>query len=75
VRASRPGRNRAEAPLVDSGGQAGTWRFTLAAGAVAPGSLRVLAGEAAALGADTVAFRLRGRPGERVVFTFDVESP
>lgn len=71
---SRPGRNRVEATLVDGSGQAGTWRFTLAAGPVAPGSLHVLAGEPAVLGADTVAFRLRGRPGERIVFTFEVES-
>jgi hypothetical protein len=32
----------------------------------------VVAGEAAQAGAATVVFRLRGRPGERVVFTFEV---
>jgi hypothetical protein len=68
-----PGRNRVEATLVDATGREGTWRFAPAAGTVSSGSLRILAGEVAALGADAVAFRLRGRPGERVVFTFDAE--
>jgi hypothetical protein len=71
--ASRAGGNRVEATLVDGNGQGGRWRFTAATGAVVPGSLRVLAGEPLVLGADTVAFRLTGRPGERIVFTFDVE--
>jgi hypothetical protein len=73
VLAAHPGRNRIEATLVDARGQEGTWRFAPAAGTVASGGLRVLAGEVAALGADAVAFRLHGRPGERVVFTFELE--
>jgi hypothetical protein len=68
----RAGRNTVEAVLVQGDG-AGTWRFTLAAGAIRPGSLRVVAGDAVGIGAETVAFRLRGRPGERAVFAFDAE--
>jgi hypothetical protein len=69
---ARPGHNRLEAVLVE-GGQPGTWRFTLAGGTIQPGSLRVLAGEAVAVGPETVVFRLRGRPSERVVFAFERE--
>jgi hypothetical protein len=69
---ARPGPNRLEALLVE-GGRPGTWRFSLAAGRIRPGSLRVLAGEAAAAGPLGVAFRLQGRPGERVVLAFDAE--
>jgi hypothetical protein len=67
---ARPGRNRLEAVLVE-GERPGTWRFTLASGEIRPGTLRVLAGEATAIGPLAVAFRLRGRSGERVVFVFD----
>jgi hypothetical protein len=69
---ARPGRNRVEAVLVE-GGRPGTWRFTLASGAIRPGGLRVVAGEAVAVGPETVHFRLQGRPGERAVFSFDAE--
>ena len=49
----------------------GTWRFDLrATDAIQPGSLRVISGEAAELGATSVVFRLRGTPGERLAFTF-----
>ncbi len=52
----------------------GTWRFAL--GAI-PGlradSLRVVAGDVLQAAADAVVFRLQGRPGERVVFSFEVE--
>jgi hypothetical protein len=61
-------RNRVEATLV-AGRGAGTWAFRLPEGA-RPGSLRVVAGEVVAVGPAAVTFRLRGRPGERVVFTF-----
>jgi hypothetical protein len=67
---ARAGRNVVEAVLVEGGGP-GSWRFTLASGAIRPGSLRVVAGEAVAAGPETLAFRLRGRPGERLVFTFE----
>jgi hypothetical protein len=67
-----PGRHRFEATLVDSSGRPGAWRFDLGALGVVPGSLRVVAGEAAVTASAAVAFRLRGKPGERVVFTVDV---
>jgi hypothetical protein len=38
-----------------------------------PESLRVIAGEVSRVGGADLAFRLRGRPGERVVFSFRVE--
>jgi hypothetical protein len=69
---ARPGPNRLEALLV-VGERAGTWGFTLASGEIRPGSLRVLAGEAAATGGSSVVFRLHGRPGERAVVAFDVD--
>jgi len=69
---ARPGRNRLEAVLVE-GARPGRWRFTLAGGGIRAGSVRVLAGEAVAVGPEMVAFRLRGLPGERVVFGFDRE--
>jgi hypothetical protein len=67
-----PGPHRFEAILVDAQGEAGLWRFHLATLGVAPGSVRVVAGDVAELGPDQVAFRLAGQPGERVVFTFSV---
>ncbi len=70
----RPGRNPLEAVLVEGSGP-GTWRFTLASGPIHAGSLRVLAGDVMAVGPETVAFRLRGRAGERLVFAFDAEDP
>jgi hypothetical protein len=70
---ARPGRNRVEAMLVSGGGEAGVWRFTLASGGVRAGSLRAVAGQVVAVGPAVVAFRLQGRTGERVVFTFDLE--
>jgi hypothetical protein len=63
------GVHRVEALLVSAAGRPGTWRFQLPAAAQA-GSLRVVAGDVAAIAADTVTFRLAGRPGERLVFTF-----
>jgi hypothetical protein len=63
------GPGRVEALIVTAAGRPGTWRFQLPAGAK-PGSLRVVAGDVAAITADSVTFRLAGGPGERVVFTF-----
>ena len=71
---ARPGPNRIEAVLVE-GGQAGTWRFALAAGSIRPGSLRAIAGEVVAMGPEAATFRLRGRTGERLVFVFDADQP
>ena len=63
------GVNRVEATLVEAGGKPGLWRFELGESA-APGSLRVIAGQVTLITADSVVFRLSGRSGERVVFTF-----
>ena len=40
-----------------------------------PETLRVVAGEVVQLAADSVTFRLQGRPGERVVFAFRAGAP
>jgi hypothetical protein len=67
----KAGENRVEATLVQSTGQSGLWRFDLSGErAFTPGSLRVIAGQVALITGDTVAFQMKGRPGERVVFTF-----
>lgn len=52
---------------------AGLWRVDLTTLGLAPGSLRVVAGEVAQFGAAQLAFQMAGVPGERVVFTFGVE--
>jgi len=70
--AAGPGTHRFEATLVDASGRPGAWRFDLSALGAVPGSLRVVAGEAAVAGSAAVVFRLRGKPGERVVFSVDV---
>jgi hypothetical protein len=67
-----PGAHRFEATLVDGPGRPGTWRFDLSALGLSPGSLRIVAGEALQAGPANVVFRLRGKSGERVVFTFEV---
>ena len=61
------GPHRFEGTLTSGGGQPGVWRFRFQ-GALRPGSLRVRAGEAASVSSDTIVFRLRGAPGERIVF-------
>jgi uncharacterized repeat protein (TIGR02543 family) len=64
------GENRLEAQLV-GGGKAGTWRFDLSGiPGLERGSLRVLAGDATAIGPDAVVFRLAGREGERIEVAF-----
>jgi hypothetical protein len=72
--AAGPGTHRFEATLVDAAGRPGAWRFDLSALGAVPGSLRVVAGEAAVAGSAAVVFRLRGKPGERVVFSVDVDA-
>ena len=70
----RTGVNRVEAVLVRGAGRPGTWRFDFSGQAVVkPGSLRVVAGTVALITGDAVVFRLQGKPGERVVFTFEVD--
>jgi hypothetical protein len=67
----RRGMNRVEAQVVEASGQPGMWRFDLGTtGTLEAGSLRVIAGEVALLTENSVVFRLKGRPGERIVFSF-----
>jgi len=67
------GENRVEATLVEAR-SGGTWRFDLGAlPGFRPETLRVVAGDVVRLAADSVTFRLQGRPGERVVFAFRSE--
>jgi hypothetical protein len=63
------GENRIEATVVRAAGKAGQWRFDLA-GAVRPGSLRVVAGDVVLVTDSEIVFRLQGKTGERVVFAF-----
>jgi hypothetical protein len=66
------GQNHVEATLVEGRGKAGLWRFDfMGSRAIAPGSIRVLAGDVASVAASSVTFRLNGIPGERIAFTFD----
>jgi len=68
----RPGDNRVEAMLVEGRGP-GMWRFELGSiRGFRPESLRVVAGDAVQASGETVAFRLLGRPGERLVFGFRI---
>ena len=69
----KKGENRIEATLVEAR-SGGTWRFELGAlPGLRPDTLRVVAGDVVHLAADSVTFRLQGRPGERVVFAFRAE--
>ena len=71
----RPGANRVEAALVRGGGRPGTWRFDFSGqAAFKPGSLRVVAGAVALVTARRRGLPAAGTPGERVVFTFEVED-
>jgi len=64
-----PGRqHRVEATVVNAAGPSGEWRFRI--GAVAPGTLRIVAGRGSAAGDASLLFRLTGKPGERLVFMF-----
>jgi hypothetical protein len=72
--AGRAGQNRFEAQLVQAAGKAGTWRFDLGrTRGMVGGSLRVIAGDVALVTADSIVFRLKGTPGERIVFTFETK--
>jgi hypothetical protein len=65
------GENRVEATLVEAAGKGGLWRIDLRPEeAILSGSLRVIAGEVVSVGPTSVTFRMSGRPGERVVFSF-----
>jgi hypothetical protein len=68
----RSGSNRVEATLVEGAGKPGTWRFEFGATpSFKVGSLRVIAGEVAVVTGDAVTFKLKGTPGERLVFAFE----
>jgi hypothetical protein len=61
---------RVEATLVDARA-AGTWRFDLGSvPGLAPESIRVVAGEVVQSAGGILVFRVHGRPGERIVFSF-----
>ena len=64
------GENRVESTVVEAQ-TGGTWRFELGSlPGFRPETLRVVAGEVVQLAGDAVVFRVQGRPGERVVFSF-----
>jgi hypothetical protein len=70
----RRGDNRIEAQLVQGSGRPGTWKFEMSGtSSFQAGSLRVIAGEVAQITGDSITFRLKGTPGERVVFSFKTE--
>jgi hypothetical protein len=70
----RRGVNRVEAQVVEAAGTPGTWRFELdTTGSLQPGTIRVIAGEVALVTESAIVFRLKGRRGERVVFSFRVD--
>jgi PKD domain-containing protein len=67
----KDGENRVEARVVDATGKPGTWTIEISASEdMQVGSIRVLAGDVQSIAATRVTFRLRGTPGERVVFSF-----
>jgi hypothetical protein len=68
------GYNHLEASLVEGQGKRGTWRFDFGGSSVIAGSLRVVAGELELVTPHTIVFRIGGRPGERVVFSFATAS-
>jgi hypothetical protein len=63
------GESRVEAELLNADGKPGVWRFELGP-YVAAGSVRVLSGEPVHVSDSAVVFRLTGKAGERVSFTF-----
>jgi hypothetical protein len=71
--AIRRGPVRVEAVLVDAAGRPGVWTFGFVGPGIRRGSIRPIAGEVAALTPESIAFRLRGRPGERAVFSVEGE--
>jgi hypothetical protein len=65
----RWGRNIVEGVALDTQGKAGVWRFSLRQGFQA-GSIEVLEGQLVDMAPESIAFRLTGRNGQRVVFAF-----
>ncbi|MCG6927420.1 MAG: hypothetical protein LJF30_19195 [Acidobacteria bacterium] len=68
----QPGSNRIEALLVDGKGEEGSWRFDLTATRLPVEGLRVVAGQTVGVSPSEVVFAFTGRPGERIVFTFEL---
>jgi hypothetical protein len=68
----RPGTNRVEALLVDGKGEPGRWGFDLTATRLPVDGLRIVAGQTVSVSPSTVVFALSGRPGERIVFSFEL---
>jgi hypothetical protein len=56
--------------VVDAGRSPGLWRFDLGEAAVADGTLRVLSGEVVGMSPGSVVFRITGKAGERISFSF-----
>jgi len=66
----QPGDNLVEARLLE-GATSGTWQFDIVGlGRLETRALRVVSGELVAVGPDSISFRLSGRAGERVAFTW-----
>jgi hypothetical protein len=64
----QPGDNLVEARLLE-GVAGGTWQFDIVGGArLETRTFRVVSGELAAVGPDSITFRLSGRAGERIAF-------
>lgn len=68
----QPGTNRVEALLVDGKGQPGRWGFDLTATRRRVDGLRIVAGQTVSVSPSQVVFALSGRPGERIVFSFEL---
>jgi hypothetical protein len=66
------GANRVEAVLVAGKGQPGRWRLDLAGSRTPVVGLRIVAGQTVSVSPSEVIFSLSGRPGERIVFTFEL---
>jgi hypothetical protein len=69
VAQTKRNQNRVDGELVQGASRPGVWRFDFSEGA-APGSVRVLAGDALEVNDNAVVFRLGGTTGERVSFVF-----
>jgi uncharacterized repeat protein (TIGR01451 family) len=70
----RPGRNSVEAYLVSGTSGEGVWRFDFSgAEHFVPGSIEVARGDVVTRDAQRVVFRLTGKPGNRIEFTFLLE--
>jgi hypothetical protein len=65
----RAGEHQVVATLLGGQGR-GRWRFDFPPGVVEAGSLQTVAGNLSLLTADSIAFDLEGKPGERLVFRF-----